>query len=128
MQKQPARRNDGRVLKKLNTMEIKSTKDSLYLRGTQITSLPEGLTVGGSLYLRGTQIAGAQYKCGNEARAVYAYRHTSGKIVVSLGCFIGDEEEAVLAIRRKYGPDSEYEKKVIAAFEFARKRNENEEK
>lgn len=89
-------------------MEIKSTKDSLYLRGTQI--------------------AGAQYKCGNEARAVYAYRHTSGKIVVSLGCFIGDEEEAVLAIRRKYGPDSEYEKKVIAAFEFARKRNENEEK
>lgn len=108
MQKQPARRNDGRVLKKLNTMEIKSTKDSLYLRGTQI--------------------AGAQYKCGNEARAVYAYRHTSGKIVVSLGCFIGDEEEAVLAIRRKYGPDSEYEKKVIAAFEFARKRNENEEK
>jgi len=29
---------------------------SLYLRGTQITALPDGLTVGGSLYLRGTQI------------------------------------------------------------------------
>ncbi len=29
---------------------------SLYLRGTQITALPEGLTVGGSLDLRGTQI------------------------------------------------------------------------
>ena len=29
---------------------------SLYLRGTGITSLPEGLTVGGSLYLRGTGI------------------------------------------------------------------------
>ena len=28
----------------------------LYLRGTGITSLPEGLTVGGSLYLRGTGI------------------------------------------------------------------------
>ena len=28
----------------------------LYLEGTQITSLPEGLTVGGSLDLRGTQI------------------------------------------------------------------------
>ena len=28
----------------------------LYLRGTQITSLPEGLTVGDSLYLRDTQI------------------------------------------------------------------------
>ena len=162
MQRQPARRNDGRVLKKLNTMEIKSTKDSLCLRGTQIaslpegltiggwldlegtqitslpegltvggwldlrgtqiTSLPEGLTVGGSLDLEGTQITGAQYNCGDEARAVYAYRHTSGKIVVSLGCFIGDEMEAVSAIRRKYGPDSEYEKRVIAAFEFARKR------
>ena len=29
---------------------------SLYLRGTQITALPENLTVGGSLYLEGTQI------------------------------------------------------------------------
>ena len=29
---------------------------SLYLSGTQITELPEGLTVGGSLYLSGTQI------------------------------------------------------------------------
>ena len=28
----------------------------LYLSGTQITNLPEGLTVGGSLYLSGTQI------------------------------------------------------------------------
>ena len=39
--------------------EIKKTKyfgGSLYLQGTQITSLPSGLKVGGSLYLRGTQI------------------------------------------------------------------------
>ncbi len=28
----------------------------LYLRGTQITALPDGLTVGGDLYLSGTQI------------------------------------------------------------------------
>ena len=145
-------------------MEIVSTQNSLNLRGTPITSLPEGLTVGGSLNLRGTpitslpegltvggslnlrctpitslpegltvrgsldlgetQITGAQYNCGDKSRSVYAYWHTSGKIVVSLGCFIGDEDEAVLAIRLKYGPDSEYEKKVIAAFEFARKRNE----
>jgi len=33
-----------------------SYKGSLYLRGTQITALPENLNVGGSLYLRGTQI------------------------------------------------------------------------
>ena len=29
---------------------------SIYLCGTQITELPEGLNVGGSIYLRGTQI------------------------------------------------------------------------
>ena len=105
-------------------MEIVSTQNSLNLRGTPITSLPEGLTVRGSLDLGETQITGAQYNCGDKSRSVYAYWHTSGKIIVSLGCFIGDEDEAVLAIRLKYGPDSEYEKKVIAAFEFARKRNE----
>ena len=33
-----------------------SVGGSLYLRGTQITALPEGLSVGGYLYLRGTQI------------------------------------------------------------------------
>ncbi|MBO8135534.1 hypothetical protein IM678_16975, partial [Dickeya fangzhongdai] len=33
-----------------------SVGGSLYLRGTGITSLPEGLSVGGSLYLRGTGI------------------------------------------------------------------------
>jgi len=35
---------------------MKETGGSLYLSGTGITSLPEGLTVGGSLYLSGTDI------------------------------------------------------------------------
>ena len=35
---------------------MERTGGSLYLRGTGITSLPEGLTVGGYLYLRGTGI------------------------------------------------------------------------
>ena len=34
---------------------------SLYLRGTQITQLPEGLTVGGYLDLRGTQITNPKH-------------------------------------------------------------------
>ena len=42
------------------TLEIKNRKlyygGSLYLRGTQITSLPDNLTVGGYLDLEGTQI------------------------------------------------------------------------
>ena len=35
---------------------IKQNNGSLDLRGTQITALPDNLTVGGSLYLSGTQI------------------------------------------------------------------------
>ena len=95
---------------------------SLYLQGTAITSLPEGLTVGGSLDLRDTAITGAQYNCGEHGRAVYAYLGPNGERVVSLGCFIGGKEEAVAAIRAKYGLDSEYEKKVLAAFEYHEKK------
>ena len=94
----------------------------LDLRGTAITSLPEGLTVGGSLDLRGTNIIGAQYNCGEHGRAVYAYLRPGGERVVCLGCFIGGKEEAVAAIRAKYGPESEYEKKVLAAFEYHEKK------
>ena len=36
--------------------KMESRGGSLYLRGTQIQELPDGLTVGGSLYLSGTQI------------------------------------------------------------------------
>ena len=43
------------TLEELNEM-MDESGGSLYLRDTQITALPEGLTVGGSLYLRGTQI------------------------------------------------------------------------
>ena len=44
------------TLEQLNKMMEKSG-GSLYLRGTQISSLPDNLTVGGSLYLRNTQIS-----------------------------------------------------------------------
>ena len=40
----------------LNLLDGNHYKGPLYLRGTQITSLPDGLTVGGYLDLRGTQI------------------------------------------------------------------------
>ena len=41
---------------------MKRNGGSLYLRGTQITALPDNLTVGGSLYLEGTQITNKQYR------------------------------------------------------------------
>ena len=40
----------------IRLLDGKHYKGYLYLQGTQITSLPEGLTVGGSLDLQGTQI------------------------------------------------------------------------
>ena len=43
------------TLEKLQKM-MDRNGGNLYLRGTPITSLPEGLTVGGGLYLSGTQI------------------------------------------------------------------------
>ena len=98
-----------------------SVGDSLYLQGTAITSLPDNLSVGGYLDLRGTAITGAQYDCGNEKRAVAAYRNTQGKTVVSLGCFIGDFEQCKKAINAKYGTGKEaedYIKKVKAAFDY----------
>ena len=43
------------TLKNLKNM-MNNNGGSLYLQGTNITALPEGLTVGGSLYLQGTNI------------------------------------------------------------------------
>ena len=48
--------------KEMSVKDFQNSKDlyvryDLYLSGTQIAQLPEGLHVGGSLYLEGTQIA-----------------------------------------------------------------------
>ena len=59
--------------------------------------------MGGSLYLSGTAITGAVYDCGNEKRAAVAYQHPEKGRVVSLGCFVGTEAEAISAIYAKYG-------------------------
>ena len=88
------------------------------LRGcTGLTSLPDGLTVGGSLDLRGcTGLEKAVHGCGQENRTVCAY---GSPRVVSLGCFVGTENECVAAIREKYGytkEAAEYIEKVKLAF------------
>ena len=91
---------------------------SLVLRGTGITALPEGLTVGGYLYLSGTGITGAVTNCGNEKRTIHPYFDKGGRIVISLGCFIGNKDQAIAAISRKYsGKDrDDYVSKVELAF------------
>jgi len=95
---------------------------SLCLEGTQITSLPDGLTVGRSLYLEGTQITGAQYDCGNEMRTIIAYNHPKKGKVVSLGCFIGTQDECISAVHKKYRGEAalHYISKITAAFDAAK--------
>ena len=90
-----------------------SYKGSLYLRGTQITALPENLNVGGSLYLRGTQITALPENLNvggylvsepigsRKDRTSY---HIS-KDVVHCGCFKGtlNEFEAEVNCTHPYG-------------------------
>jgi hypothetical protein len=92
----------------------------LYLEGcTGLTSLPDGLTVGASLYLTGcTNIIPAETNAGNDKRSLYPFLN-GGEWKISLGCFMGTEEEAIRAIRKKYGQNSNYERKVINAFQKA---------
>ena len=95
---------------------------TLNLSGTGITSLPDGLRVGGSLDLGGTGIRGSIIGCGRSARTIIAYKNLSDAIVVSLGCFVGDYELCVKAIVFKYGRDKEaeeYIRKVKQAFDYA---------
>ena len=92
----------------------------LDLRGTAITSLPDNLSVGGSLNLSGTAIAGAVFDCGNEKRTVCAYNHPTKGRVVSLGCFVGTENECIEAINNKYSGKAaaDYIAKVKQAFAY----------
>lgn len=99
---------------------------SLDLSGTQITVLPDNLTVGGYLDLEGTGIINYPivYNCGNEDRAIYL--DLEDKSLIRIGCFIGDEPEAVKAIKQKYiGEKADaYISKVRECFEIWEKMQE----
>lgn len=93
--------------------EILETKDgklyysgSLDLRGTGITSLPDNLSVGGYLDLSDTGITNypVVYNCGNKIRAIYL--DIEDKRLIHIGCFIGNEAEAIHAIKEKYEGNS----------------------
>jgi hypothetical protein len=69
--------------------------------------------------LRGANLRGAKSivsfgPVGVEGRIGYAIAHDD-EPRVQLGCFWGTRDEAVRAIRAKYGPDSAYESLVVAA-------------
>ena len=78
---------------------------------------------GGYLDLSGCEnIPNGVYACGDEKRNISCYNHPEKGLVVSLGCFIGTEEECVQAITRKYDTKKsgkEYISKVQEAFLLA---------
>jgi hypothetical protein len=51
---------------------------------------------------------------GNVKRIGYAVKHHPNTVYVQLGCFWGTQEEAVIAIRKKYDANSSYERIVEA--------------
>ena len=93
-------------------------RDTLDLRNTKITKLPDNLTVEGSLNLDDTKIKNVLYS--QESVGDYSckpiFLFYQGEPHVLLGCFKGNQEKAIQAIRKKYGNGSEYEKVVRDGF------------
>ncbi len=82
-------------------------------------TLPDNLSVGGSLDLRGSNVANIVWmatECGwsNRKGAVF---FNKGEPQIQLGCFRGNEKEALSAIGKKYGKDDEYYITVKNAFD-----------
>ena len=75
------------------------------LEGTNISEL-DNLSVGGFLYLRGTNISDypVVYNCGDEDRAIYL--DLKDKSIIRIGCFKGTKEEAISAVENRYSGDS----------------------
>jgi hypothetical protein len=61
----------------------------------------------------------AETNAGKQNRDLFPFC-VDGEWMLSLGCFTGNENKCILAIREKYGEGSEYERKVMSAFQKAR--------
>lgn len=96
--------------------------DDFDLHGSpELKEVPKSLTVGGRFNISGCMgLANAVYGCGKNSRTICAYRQPSGKIVVCLDCFVGDEAECVAAIGQKYegAAAADYIAKVRLAFQL----------
>ncbi|HNG59963.1 MAG TPA: hypothetical protein PKZ52_09055, partial [Cellvibrionaceae bacterium] len=74
----------------------------LDLRGTQITALPENLSVGGSLDLHEkTQNAAFKKNCGRQNRTIFA-AWVNGEIQIGAGCFLGSIATFCEAVDESY--------------------------
>ena len=91
-------------------------KHSLYLSHTQITKLPDNLSVGGDLDLNHTQITSypISYNCGSYSRAIYL--DLKDKTKIHIGCFCGSKQEAIKAVESKYTDSCTYVDKINQCF------------
>ena len=98
---------------------------SLYLRGTQITELPDNLSVGGSLYLDEEKILNIGYAkyCGYSNRTIFSVR-LNGTEKIAAGCFLGTYEEFCTAVDEDYDSKGakEYKQKAQEALAMLRER------
>jgi hypothetical protein len=80
-----------------------SVVGDLTISGTQITELPEGLSVGGGLDLDPKQCSFAGYKenCGALERTIWSV-WMNGQPYIRAGCFWGTQQEFCDAVDKKY--------------------------
>jgi hypothetical protein len=98
-----------------------SVGGSLDLSGCDLKGITLPTSVGGSLDLSGcVNVPNGVYGCGEENRTISVYNHPEKGLVVSLGCFIGSEQECHEAIKDKYskGAAQKYMDKVSEAFKL----------
>lgn len=81
-----------------------------------LTTLPEGVTFSNGGYVDLSLLTDGIKDCGNSHRNVRPF-FQKGEWRVQLGCFNGNKEQSIEAIRKKYGNGSDYELKVIQAFQ-----------
>ena len=101
----------------------------LDLSGCDLKGITLPTSVGGDICMVGCDnVPNGVYNCGNEGRTIAAYNHPEKGLVISLGCFVGTEVEAIQAIKEKYGDTKdceEYIEKVSEAFKLYRESLKN---
>ena len=120
-------------IKKCYTGEVVFENDADTMRQTVLDAKSAGIDLRGAdlreadlsgAYLRGAYLREADLRgaigvysfgpIGKSGRMGYAVDSADG-VMFALGCFWGNEKEAITAIRAKYGPKSNYEAQVKLA-------------
>jgi hypothetical protein len=94
-----------------------------YVDLSSLTSLPEGMTFSNQGYVDLSSLTPDETNAGSSRRNLFVVLQND-ELKIQLGCFWGNEKEAITAIAKKYnGKDAKaYIDKIESAFAKARKR------